>query len=127
LLDKFFKTCDNYNMKKLSEKFIKKSFRHVLVKREGDVAIYKRRHIENTGRWHYEVVVITSHDGTYINENLIEASEIYPSTSQWGLMGWTHTTIEEAEKRFLLTLKRVQTSEENKIAKAEKASKKQSK
>jgi hypothetical protein len=107
-------------MKKVPEKFSKKGFKHVLIKREESVALYKRKSEESGHNWHYEVVIIAVHDGTYINGNLIEAGEIYPSTSQWGMMGWTYNDINMAEKKFSKVLKKVQTSVKNKESKSNK-------
>jgi hypothetical protein len=89
-------------MKKLAEKFVKKEFRHTLLKREGDLAIYRRKQVGTNATAHFEVVIITRHDGITINGNLIEAGELYPSSSQWGDRGWTCNTLELAEKRFLI-------------------------
>lgn len=99
-------------MKKLSEKFIKKGFKHLLLKRENDVAIYKRHPVESSKKFHYEVVVISSHNGITIEGNYIEPGELYPSTSQWGSMGWTCNSLEQAEKRFLSVKKQLEKSAE---------------
>jgi hypothetical protein len=104
-------------MKILAEKFTKKGFKHVLFKREGDVAIYKRCPIESLKRIHYEVVIISRHEGISIEGNYIEPGELYPSGSQWGTMGWTCSTLEEAEKRFERTKIQLKESQENKIKK----------
>lgn len=100
-------------MKMLPEKFTKKGFKHTLMKREGNVALYKRN-IINVSRPHYEVVIITTHDGIKIGENYIEPGELYPSTSQWGNMGWTYNILEEAEEKFLKVLEQLATSEKKK-------------
>lgn len=97
-------------MKIIPEKFIKNGFKHILVKREEEVAIYRRHPIASSKYSHYEVVIIGSHDGTEINGNFIEAGEIYPSTSQWGDKGWTFRTLEEAETRFISVKKKIKLS-----------------
>lgn len=94
-------------MKLLSQKFVKKGYKHTLIERDGDVALYKRQSAENSKVFHYEVVIITFHNGTTIDGNYIEPGELYPSSSQWGDRGWTCTTLEEAEVRFKNTLKKV--------------------
>ena len=104
-------------MKTIAEKFTKKGFKHALLKREGDVAIYKRNAVESPKRFHYEVVIITRHDGISIEGNYIEPGELYPSGSQWGTMGWTCSTLEEAEKRFSNTQIQLKESLENKVKK----------
>jgi hypothetical protein len=105
-------------MKILAEKFTKRGFKHTLVKREGDVAIYKRCAVESLKRFHYEVVIITRHDGISIEGNYIEPGELYPSGSQWGFMGWTCSTEEDAEKRFQKTKIQLKESQENKEKKS---------
>lgn len=109
-------------MKTISEKFTKKGFRHSLLKREGDVAIFKRSPVESPKRIHYEVVIITRHEGISIEGNYIEPGELYPSGSQWGSMGWTCSSLEEAEVRFKKakeqhkeTLKNKQKNKEKKL------------
>ncbi len=92
-------------MKLLPQKFVKKGYKHTLIEREGDVALYKRQSTENSKVFHYEVVIITSHNGTTIEGNYIEPGELYPSSSQWGERGWTCVTLEQAEARYKTTKK----------------------
>jgi hypothetical protein len=87
-------------MKVLSEKFTKKGFKFTCIKREEDLAIYKRYIIGSPKTTHYEVVVITSHNGIMIGKNFIEPGELYPSSSQWGDKGFTCSTIDAAERKF---------------------------
>jgi len=87
-------------MKTLPEKFVKKGYKHILYKREGNLALYKRHSVSNSKRVHYEGVIITTHNGISIEGNYIEPGELYPSTSQWGIMGWTLSTLERAEIWF---------------------------
>jgi hypothetical protein len=107
-------------MKLLAEKFVKKGFKHHLIKREGDVALYKRHLAESSKHVHYEVVIISSHNGIEIDGNYIEPGELYPSTSQWGNMGWTCSTLDQAEVRFKKTLKQVAQAAKNKESKLKK-------
>jgi hypothetical protein len=111
-------------MKILPEKFVKRGFKHTLVKRQGNVAIYKRIQIETAQKPHYEVVIITSHNGITIEGNYIEPGELYPSTSQWGLSGWTYNQLEDAQEKFEKTLKQVERAAKNKEKKLAKAEKK---
>lgn len=105
----------NNFMKKVPEKFIKKGFKHILVKREANLALYKRHMVESTrNTTHYEVVIITVHNGVTIEGNYIEPGELYPSTSQWGEKGWTHSSLEEAEKKFQQVKKKLAASEKRK-------------
>jgi hypothetical protein len=110
-------------MKSLPLKFVKKGFRHTQIKREDDVALYKRQSVENSKVFHFEVVIISSHNGTTIEGNYIEPGELYPSSSQWGDKGWTCSTLELAENRFKEVQKRVKTLASKAEEKAEKKSK----
>ena len=114
---------DNCDVKALSQKFIKKGFKHQLIKREGDVALYKRSSVEFSKSVHYEVVIITSHNGITINGNYIEPGELYPSSSQWGDKGWTFTTLEAAEEGFKITLKKQKIAAVRKSQKDQKKNK----
>lgn len=106
-------------MKTIPEKFTKKGFKHQLIKREGKVAIYRRHGTESTKTFHYEVVVINTHNGIHIEGNYIEPGELYPSSSQWGTFGWTFSKeqLKEAEEKFLLVKKQLKEAEARKIKK----------
>jgi hypothetical protein len=104
-------------MKLLPQKFTKKGYKHLLVKREDNVAIYKRSSVENSKIVHYEVIIITSHNGTTIEGNYIEPGELYPSTSQWGEKGWTCLNLEKAEERFKEVKKKIKVLEAKAVKK----------
>ena len=86
-------------MKKLEGIFIKAGFRHELVKRLHDIAIFKRTQL-GLPRFHYEVVQIGSHNGYNMGTAYIIPAETYPGNSLWGIRGWTCTTLEHAEKVY---------------------------
>jgi len=95
-------------MKTLPSSFTSKGFTHELVRREADVALFKR-YQSNPDKAHYEVIIVQSHNGRSIGEAFIEPAEFYPSTSAWGRLGWTYTAgmagsqeaaMKEAEARF---------------------------
>jgi hypothetical protein len=110
-------------MKQLPEKFIKKGFKHHLLKREDNVAIYKRQFVETSKHFHYEVVIITTHNGITIDGNYIEPGELYPSTSQWGNMGWTCNSLEQAEQKFKQAIKQAAQTKKTKEANSKKKKK----
>jgi hypothetical protein len=88
-------------MKKLEKFFTKKGFAYTEIKRVGNKAIYKQVHEEiQEAKPHYEVIVIKSHDGYEIAGNKIPPGEVYPSTTQWGVLGWTYVDLEDAENKF---------------------------
>ena len=88
-------------MKKLETKFTKKGYNYTQVIRKGNFAIYKQENskIKNpTPR--FEVIEIKSHNGYEIGGQKIAAAEVYPGSTQWGLLGWTHLDLESAKNRF---------------------------
>ena len=88
-------------MKILEESFTSKGFKLQQVKRDGDIAIYKKQlddpECEN---YHYEVIAIKRHNGYEIAGVKMPPAEMYPSDSQWGDWAFTCNTIEDANKRF---------------------------
>ena len=86
-------------MKKLEKTFNKKGFTYTQVIREGNKAIY-RQDKRDYNSSSFEVVKIGSHNGYELNGTKIVASETYPSTSLWGIQGWTYQTLDEAKKKF---------------------------
>lgn len=88
-------------MKKLEITFSKKGFKYTQVTRKGKYAIYKQENIsiKNPSK-RYEVVEIKSHNGYEIGGSKIAAAEVYPGTTQWGTLGWTHLDLNSAEERF---------------------------
>lgn len=79
--------------------FNKKGFTYTLLKREGNRAIYQQTR-EGTDMNNYEVVKIGKHNGYTMGGAYIEPSETYPGSSLWGIMGWTCTSLEDAQKRY---------------------------
>ena len=90
-------------MKRLRKKFKSRGFEHEEVVREGRNAIYKRwdgGKTPDAGHIHYEVVKIGKHNGYNLGGSYIEPAETYPSTSMWGVAGWTCSNITAAQARF---------------------------
>jgi hypothetical protein len=88
-------------MKKLEVTFSKKGFNYSQVTRKGNFAIYKQENVKvKNGSKNYEVVEIKSHNGYEIGGSKIAAAEVYPGSSQWGLLGWTYSDLKSAENRF---------------------------
>lgn len=83
--------------KTIKSNFSKKGFDYSLIKRENDKAIYKQSRGNVTA---YEVILIRRHNGYNLGDVYIEPSETYPSDNEWGVFGFTCTTLEQAETRF---------------------------
>jgi len=93
-------------MKKLEKQFVKKGFKFTQVTRKGDVAIYKQESVAvKDPKANYEVVIIKSHNGYEIGGSKIAAAEVYPGSTQWGLLGWTYSDLPAAEVRFKKIIK----------------------
>jgi len=89
-------------LKILEDNFNSKGFNLSLVKREGDVAIYKKT-LENseTDAHDFEVIAIKRHNGYEIAGIKMPPAEMYPSNTQWGDWAYTCTNREDADKRFI--------------------------
>jgi hypothetical protein len=88
-------------MKKLETEFTKKGFKYTQITRKGNAAIYKQESVSvDEPKANYEVVQIKSHNGYEIGGSKIAAAEVYPGSTQWGLLGWTYQDLPTAEKRF---------------------------
>jgi hypothetical protein len=88
-------------MRILSERFDKNGFRHEQIKRSDKAAIYKRW--KPGGSVHFEVVMIkrATRDFAFPSGVVIEnGSEIYPSSEEWGVYGWTFREMETAVVKF---------------------------
>lgn len=85
-------------MKTLEKTFKSKQFNHNQLKRVGNFAIYERW--KDDTKKHYEVVKIGRHNGYTIAGQYVAPAETYPSSSSWGMNGWTCITIEQAEEKF---------------------------
>ena len=85
-------------MQPLVTQFAKGNYRYRQVWRQGDIAIFEQQHKENPQVIRYEVVKIrvvpptTTPGGTTLPER-----EAYPSSSSWGLYGFTTYTLAEAQ------------------------------
>ena len=86
-------------MKKLDKVINKKGFTYTQIVREGNKAIY-RQDKEGYTSSSFEVVKIGSHNGYELNGVKIAAAETYPSTSLWGIQGWTCKDLDSAKKKF---------------------------
>lgn len=86
-------------MKILEKSFTRKKFQYDQLCRKGNLAIYTQKHLESEGLT-YEVIIIKSHNGYEIAGTKIEPSEVYPSDTQWGILGWTCQTLEAAQNKM---------------------------
>lgn len=85
-------------MKILQKQFTKKGFLHTQLDRDGDIAIFSRQ--KGNALEHFEVVKIGRHHGYELAGNHIPAAETYPSSSTWGVNGFTYLDRQEAKEKF---------------------------
>jgi hypothetical protein len=84
--------------KPLKESFYKNGFDFKMIKRTKKKAIFEQS-IKNKV-YAYETILVSRHNGFSLGDAYIEPSETYPSTSEWGVKGFTFKTIEEAEEKY---------------------------
>lgn len=100
------KQYDINGFKILPNNFVKTGFVFHLIQRKGDVAIYKKKK-EDYEKFNYEVIKIRRHDAMVIGKNkdgqdiMVEKSEQYPCSTEWGQYGWTYLTLDAARTKFL--------------------------
>jgi len=84
--------------KPLKESFYKNGFDFKMIKRTKKKAIFEQS-IKNKV-YAYETILVSRHNGFSLGDAYIEPSETYPSTSEWGVKGFTFKTLEEAEEKY---------------------------
>lgn len=79
----------------IAKEFRRDRFQFRQVVREVDIAIFEQRwwQSENVA---FEVVVIRRHGGYSLGGAYVEPAEYYPSSSEWGLYGFTYTDRDHA-------------------------------
>ncbi len=82
-------------MKTLETSFTRKGFQYRQISRDGDVAVFEQRWGKN-GSPAFETVIVQRHHGREIMGVKIPPAEFMPSTSQWGVKGWTFTHRDQA-------------------------------
>lgn len=82
----------------IQSKFKKRQMLHELVRREGDVAIFKVTSPGGHSAW--DVAKIQRHNGVTIAGNYCPPAEFYPASEQWGVLAWTFCSEEAATLKF---------------------------
>jgi hypothetical protein len=82
--------------------FERTGFRHVLLRRDGDVCLVERTNLRvKPPSVHWEVIVIQhKRERTLPNGEVVGASEGYPQDELWGEAGWTYTNRSQADARM---------------------------
>lgn len=79
-----------------NQEFTSKGFHHKMIKGYDKFGLFQRTDLE-TKKSHFEVVVFK-----FIRESkfIKTARWTYPKDYDWGDLGWTYVTIEDAEKKY---------------------------
>lgn len=90
-------------MKRLLTEFTKLGWQFTQISRNGNVAIYRKKRIGGNAV-SFEVVIVQSHDGFKVpkkegGKKDIPPSEFYPSSAQWGTLGWSYETLTSAQQK----------------------------
>jgi len=85
--------------KPLAPEFRAQGFDYREIAREGEAAIYEQTW-RGSSKIAYEVIRIRRHDGYTIAGKHIEPAEIYPSSEQWGMYGFTLADKDTAFAKF---------------------------
>jgi len=101
-------------MKKIDKEFTSKNFLHKQIHREQDYAIYERSYQTSPDKKHYEVIRIQSHNGYAFGGQKYPPSEFYPSSTTWGLNGFTCISREAAYKKLDKVMEEDKIREEKK-------------
>lgn len=93
---------ENTEFKVLATSFDKNQFHFEQLKRENNVAIYKKSK-ENMSS--FEVIIIQKHNGIkYPNGSEVGPAEFYPSSASWGSWGFTYSDFNNALGKFFTLL-----------------------
>lgn len=86
-------------MKTLEKNLTHSGYDLTQIHREGFFAIYKKKKKDHES-FSFEVIKIKSHNGYTIGGNYCPPSEMYPSNEQWGALGYSCATKQEAYAVF---------------------------
>ena len=92
-------TLEQTAEKPLATEFTTRGRIHTMIRREGDVAIFKLEE-EQWGTPGYEVILVQHVKAGKVFGDFVEAHEAYPPSSRWGQQGWTSPDLLSAEARF---------------------------
>lgn len=95
LTEKRQKNKDGYLI--LPKEFIQGGWCFKQLYRAEDKAIYEKT--KNSVK-SIELIKISTHDGYTIAGNIIPPSEVYPGNEQWGTLGWSFSTLNEAMNKL---------------------------
>lgn len=98
-----------YSIQKIKEEFNKSGFNYKMVKRAGDVAIFKQSLINGSYSCYEVIAIKLSEPHPVWNKDCeYDLIECYPSNSEWGKNGFTCMDIGAAEKRLEEILSKIE-------------------
>jgi hypothetical protein len=98
----------------LEKDFIKAGWHFKQIERTGDYAIYSKQYKDHKSIC-YEAIKISRHDGYEIAGVAIEPAETYPSNEQWGILGFSPSSLQEARKKIKWMIKRDEENSKRKL------------
>ena len=86
-------------MRTIPQNYKKDGFNFELIERNGNVAIYKQSKPDYVSV-NYETVIIRKRktDNDFVGTKA--GDEYLPSTSEWGMYGWSYRTLEQAREKM---------------------------
>ena len=85
---------------KLLEDFVKNTFYYELLKRYGNIAIYKQRLRKGEGGLAYEVFHVREREEMILFGNICPAAEYGPSNENFGSLAWSMPSLVRAEEKM---------------------------
>jgi len=81
---------------------LKTSFRHdkydfVMVSRQNNVAVFRKTKDSHSS---YEVIIVRQKSNPSSKLGIREHYEAYPVSEEWGIYGWSCTTLERANEKM---------------------------
>ena len=87
----------------LPKQFRKGGFVYDQIIRSGNLAIYQQHKPGQSGKW-FEVGIIKANPRYEAYGKVIEASESWPPSTQWGVFAWTYSDLAGAKRRMVTLL-----------------------
>lgn len=87
-------------MKPLGPTYAKNTFHYDVIARRGRYAIAEQRQKPGWRVLAYEVFIVRRVKEAKMFGTVVEAHESVPSNEEWGRLGWTYRTLEEARVKL---------------------------
>jgi hypothetical protein len=92
-------------MTPLGNTYRKNGFHYELVKRRGDIALFRQCYAPGDGGFAYEVIIVQKDPERVIADVTIPAHERAPGNEEFGKKGWAYVSRERAEAKMTELMK----------------------